>query len=54
MNSFTSFDGIQIAFRDFGEGPVIILLHGGDIDALGQPEAIHSSGVGTPLQVQIA
>jgi hypothetical protein len=36
MNSFTSFDGIQIAFHDFGEGPAVILLHGGYIDGLGQ------------------
>jgi pimeloyl-ACP methyl ester carboxylesterase len=36
MNSFTSFDGIQIAFHDFGEGPAVILLHGGYVDGLGQ------------------
>ena len=29
MNTFTSFDGIQIAYHDEGEGPAVILLHVG-------------------------
>src|ERR1700693_3067245 len=36
MNTFTSFDGIQIAYHDEGEGPAIILLHGFGVDGLGQ------------------
>lgn len=36
MKSFTSFDGIQIAYRDEGKGPAVILLHGGYLDGLGQ------------------
>jgi pimeloyl-ACP methyl ester carboxylesterase len=36
MNTFTSFDGIQIAYHDEGEGPAVILLHGGFVDGLGQ------------------
>jgi len=36
MNSFTSFDGIQIAYHDKGVGPAVILLHGGFVDGLGQ------------------
>ncbi|HYL76658.1 MAG TPA: alpha/beta hydrolase, partial [Bryobacteraceae bacterium] len=36
MNTFTSFDGIQIAYRDEGEGPAVILLHGFGLDGLGQ------------------
>jgi pimeloyl-ACP methyl ester carboxylesterase len=36
MNTFTSFDGIQIAYHDEGEGPAVILLHGGYVDGLGQ------------------
>jgi pimeloyl-ACP methyl ester carboxylesterase len=36
MNTFTSFDGIRIAYYDEGEGPAVILLHGGYLDGLGQ------------------
>ena len=36
MNTFTSFDGIQIAYHDEGEGPAVILLHGFGVDGLGQ------------------
>jgi pimeloyl-ACP methyl ester carboxylesterase len=36
MNTFTSFDGIRIAYHDEGEGPVVILLHGFGLDGLGQ------------------
>jgi pimeloyl-ACP methyl ester carboxylesterase len=36
VNTFTSFDGIQIAYHDEGEGPAVILLHGGYVDGLGQ------------------
>src|SRR5215470_3131313 len=36
MNSFTSFDGIRIAYHDEGNGPPVILLHGGYADGLGQ------------------
>jgi pimeloyl-ACP methyl ester carboxylesterase len=36
MNTFTSFDGIQIAYHDEGEGPAVVLLHGGYVDGLGQ------------------
>src|SRR5260221_2340817 len=36
MNTFTSFDGIRIAYHDEGEGPAVILLHGGFVDGLGQ------------------
>jgi pimeloyl-ACP methyl ester carboxylesterase len=36
MNTFTSFDGIRIAYHDEGEGPAIILLHGFGVDGLGQ------------------
>jgi len=35
MNSFTSFDGIRIAYYDEGAGPVVILLHGFGLDGLG-------------------
>lgn len=28
LNTFRSFDGVQIAYRDEGEGPAVILLHG--------------------------
>jgi len=35
MNSFTSFDGIRIAYHDEGAGPVVILLHGFGLDGLG-------------------
>lgn len=36
MNTFTSFDGIHIAYHDQGEGRAVILLHGGYVDGLGQ------------------
>jgi hypothetical protein len=36
MNTFTSFDGIQSAYHDEGEGPAVILLHGFGVDGLGQ------------------
>ena len=36
MNTFTSFDGIRIAYHDEGEGPAVALLHGGYVDGLGQ------------------
>jgi len=36
LYTFVSFDGIQIAYHDEGDGPVVILLHGGYVDALGQ------------------
>ena len=36
MNTFTSFDGIRIAYHDEGEGPGVILLHGFGVDGLGQ------------------
>src|SRR5215469_13061360 len=36
MDTFTSFDGIRIAYHDQGEGPAVILLHGGYVDGLGQ------------------
>jgi pimeloyl-ACP methyl ester carboxylesterase len=36
MNTFTSFDGIRIAYLDEGEGPAVILLHGFGVDGLGQ------------------
>ena len=36
MNTFTSFDGIKIAYHDEGEGPAVILLHGFGVDGLGQ------------------
>jgi len=36
LNTFISFDGIQIAYHDAGDGPAVILLHGGYVDALGQ------------------
>ena len=36
MNTFRSFDGIQIAYHDEGKGPAVILLHGGYLDGLGQ------------------
>jgi pimeloyl-ACP methyl ester carboxylesterase len=34
MNTFTSFDGIRIAYHDEGEGPAVILLHGFGVDGL--------------------
>jgi pimeloyl-ACP methyl ester carboxylesterase len=36
MKTFTSFDGIRIAYHDEGEGPAVILLHGFGVDGLGQ------------------
>jgi hypothetical protein len=36
MSSFRSFDGTKIAYLDQGEGPAVILLHGGYLDGLGQ------------------
>src|SRR2546423_15682289 len=36
MNTFTSFDGVRIAYHDEGEGPAVILLHGFGVDGLGQ------------------
>ena len=36
MNTFTSFDGIQIAYHDEGEGPAVVLLHGFGVDGLSQ------------------
>jgi hypothetical protein len=36
MDTFTSFDGIRIAYHDEGEGPAVILLHGGYVDGLGE------------------
>lgn len=36
MNTFTSFDGIRIAYHDEGDGPAVILLHGFGVDGLGQ------------------
>jgi pimeloyl-ACP methyl ester carboxylesterase len=37
MRTFTSFDGLRIAYHDDeGDGPAVILLHGFGVDALGQ------------------
>ena len=36
MKTFTSFDGVHIAYHDLGQGPIVILLHGGFVDGLGQ------------------
>lgn len=36
MHTFTSFDGLRIAYHDEGEGAAVILLHGFGVDALGQ------------------
>jgi pimeloyl-ACP methyl ester carboxylesterase len=36
VKTFTSFDGIRIAYHDEGEGPAVVLLHGGYVDGLGQ------------------
>jgi pimeloyl-ACP methyl ester carboxylesterase len=35
LNTFESFDGIRIAYRDQGAGPAVILLHGGYVDGQG-------------------
>src|SRR5262249_32649051 len=36
VKTFTSFDGIRIAYHDEGEGPAVVLLHGGYVDGLGR------------------
>jgi pimeloyl-ACP methyl ester carboxylesterase len=36
VRTFTTFDGLCIAYHDEGEGPAVILLHGFGVDALGQ------------------
>jgi pimeloyl-ACP methyl ester carboxylesterase len=36
MNTFTSFDGVKIAYLDQGNGPAVVLLHGFGVDGLGQ------------------
>jgi pimeloyl-ACP methyl ester carboxylesterase len=36
VHTFTSFDGTRIAYHDEGDGPAVILLHGGFVDGLGQ------------------
>lgn len=36
MKTFRSFDGAEIAYRDEGDGPAVILLHGYGVDGLGQ------------------
>jgi len=36
MHTFTSFDGTRITYHDVGDGPAVILLHGGYLDGLGQ------------------
>ena len=36
MHTFTSFDGLHIAYHDEGEGATVLLLHGFGVDALGQ------------------
>ena len=36
MNTVISFGGIRINYRNEGEGPVVIRLHGFGVDALGQ------------------
>ncbi|HEY1339057.1 MAG TPA: alpha/beta hydrolase [Bryobacteraceae bacterium] len=36
MNTFRSFDGIQIAYHDEGAGPAVILLHGFGLDGMDQ------------------
>ena len=39
MKSFTSFDGVKIAYVDEGSGPAVVLLHGFGVDGLRQSEA---------------
>ena len=36
LKTFTSFDGDKIAYHDQGEGPAVMLPHGGFVDRLGQ------------------
>lgn len=36
MHTFTSFDGLRIAYHEEGDGPTVILLHGFGVDGLGQ------------------
>ena len=36
MHTFTSFDGLHIAYHDEGEGATVLLVHGFGVDALGQ------------------
>ncbi|HTL56676.1 MAG TPA: alpha/beta hydrolase [Candidatus Limnocylindrales bacterium] len=36
MKTFTSFDGVKIAYVDQGSGPAVVLLHGFAVDGLGQ------------------
>jgi pimeloyl-ACP methyl ester carboxylesterase len=36
VKTFTSFDGVRIAYHDEGKGPSVILLHGFGADGLGQ------------------
>jgi pimeloyl-ACP methyl ester carboxylesterase len=36
VQTFTSFDGLHIAYHDEGQGPTVMLLHGFGVDALGQ------------------
>jgi hypothetical protein len=36
VHIFTSFDGLQIAYHDEGEGATVLVLHGFGVDALGQ------------------
>jgi pimeloyl-ACP methyl ester carboxylesterase len=36
VHTFTSFDGLHIAYHDEGEGATVLLLHGFGVDALGQ------------------
>lgn len=54
QESFSSFDGIRIAFCDDGKGPAVILLHGhaadsrmfGSVDALSQEFAAIKASIG--------
>jgi pimeloyl-ACP methyl ester carboxylesterase len=36
MNTFTSFDGVPVAYHDAGEGRAVIFLHGYGVDGVGQ------------------